>query len=85
MAINHQNIIGEKDKQLADYQKQIEGLQKAQSDLSKQIEEQKAKNNVSIEKIVYLSNIFLIPENSSPIHSYLIFKLNCNLIFSLHT
>lgn len=47
MTVNHQNIIGEKDKQLAEYKKQIENLQKTESELSKQIEEQKAKNNVS--------------------------------------
>jgi peptidoglycan hydrolase CwlO-like protein len=47
MAANHQNIISEKDKQLAEFQKQIENLQRAESELSKQIDEQKAKNNVS--------------------------------------
>jgi hypothetical protein len=50
MTMNHQNVISEKDKQLAEYQKQIEGLQKSESELFKQIEEQKVKNNVS-EKI----------------------------------
>lgn len=47
MTMNHQNLISEKDKQLADYQKQIENLQKSESELFKQIEEQKVKNNVS--------------------------------------
>jgi hypothetical protein len=47
MTMNHQNIISEKDKQLAEYQKQIENLQKSESELFKQIEEQKVKNNVS--------------------------------------
>lgn len=47
MAVNHQNIISEKDKQLAEYLKQIESLQKSENELSKQIEEQKSKNNVS--------------------------------------
>jgi phage shock protein A len=44
---NHQNVISQKDKQLAEYQKQVENLQKAENELTKQIEEQKAKNNVS--------------------------------------
>lgn len=44
---NHQNVISQKDKQLADYQKQVDTLQKAENELTKQIEEQKAKNNVS--------------------------------------
>lgn len=47
MAMNHQNIISEKDKQLVEFKKQIESLQKTESELSKLIEEQKAKNNVS--------------------------------------
>lgn len=47
MVANHQNIISEKDRQLAEYQKQIESLQRAEGELSKQIDEQKAKNNVS--------------------------------------
>lgn len=47
MIANHQNVISEKDKQLLEYQKQIEALQKTESELSKQIEEQKVKNNVS--------------------------------------
>lgn len=46
MVANHQNIISEKDKQLVEYQKQIDVLQKAERELSKQIEEQKVKNNV---------------------------------------
>lgn len=45
--MNHQNIISEKDKQLVEFKKQIESLQKTESELSKLIEEQKAKNNVS--------------------------------------
>lgn len=44
---NHQNVLSEKDKQLLEYRKQIEALQKTEADLSKQIEEQKVKNNVS--------------------------------------
>lgn len=48
MVVNHQNIISEKDKQLSEYKKQIESLQSTESELSKQIEEQKAKNNVSL-------------------------------------
>lgn len=48
---NHQNILSQKEKQLADYQKQVETLQKAQNDLTKQIDEQKAKNNVSSQKL----------------------------------
>lgn len=44
---NHQHVIGQKDKQLADYQKQVDNLQKAENELTKLIEEQKAKNNVS--------------------------------------
>lgn len=47
MMANHQSVISQKDKQLADYQKQVETLQKAENDLTKQIDEQKAKNNVS--------------------------------------
>lgn len=47
MTASHQNIISQKDKQLAEFQKQVDALQKAESDLNKQIEEQKAKNNVS--------------------------------------
>lgn len=46
LVANHQNIIGQKDKLLADYQKQVETLQKAETELTKQIDEQKAKNNV---------------------------------------
>ncbi|CRK99455.1 CLUMA_CG012585, isoform A [Clunio marinus] len=42
---NHQSVISQKDKQLADYQQKIETLQKAENDLIKQIEEQKVKNN----------------------------------------
>jgi seryl-tRNA synthetase len=47
MATNHQNIVSEKDKLLVEYQKQIDALQRAEQELSKQIEEQKVKNNVS--------------------------------------
>lgn len=39
--------MGQKDKQLADFQKQVDTLQKAESELTKLIDEQKAKNNVS--------------------------------------
>lgn len=44
---NHQSIMSEKDRQIIDYQKQIEELKQTESDLSVQIEEQKVKNNVS--------------------------------------
>lgn len=44
---NHQSVMSEKDRQIVEYQKQIEKLQKIESDLSVQIEEQKVKNNVS--------------------------------------
>jgi seryl-tRNA synthetase len=47
MIANHQHVVIQKDKQLADYQKQVDNLQKAENELTKQIEEQKAKNNVS--------------------------------------
>lgn len=47
LVANHQNVLGEKDKQLAELQRQIDALQKAETGLTKQIEEQKAKNNVS--------------------------------------
>lgn len=47
MVANHQNIISEKDKQLVEFQRQVEALQKVESELSQQIEEQKVKNNVS--------------------------------------
>ncbi|XP_070509386.1 putative leucine-rich repeat-containing protein DDB_G0290503 isoform X2 [Chironomus tepperi] len=42
---NHQSVMCEKDRQIIEYQKQIEKLQKIESDLSMQIEEQKVKNN----------------------------------------
>ncbi|CAH1719578.1 unnamed protein product [Chironomus riparius] len=42
---NHQSIMSEKDRQIIDYQKQIEELKQTESDLSVQIEEQKVKNN----------------------------------------
>lgn len=42
---NHQSVMSEKDRQIIEYQKQIEKLQKIESDLSVQIEEQKVKNN----------------------------------------
>lgn len=48
LVASHQNVIGQKDKQLADYQKQVETLQKAEDELTKLIDEQKAKNNVSV-------------------------------------
>lgn len=44
---NHQMAIGQKDNQLADLHKQVDTLHKAESELTKQIEEQKARNNVS--------------------------------------
>lgn len=44
---NHQMSLGEKDKKLVDYQKQVDVLHSAETMLTKQIEEQKAKNNVS--------------------------------------
>lgn len=47
LVASHQNILGQKDQQLADYQKKLESLQTAESELTKLIEEQKAKNNVS--------------------------------------
>lgn len=47
MVASHQNIISQKDKQINDFQKQVDTLHKAESELTKQIEEQKAKNNVS--------------------------------------
>lgn len=62
MAMNHQNIISEKDKQLAEFKKQIESLQKTENELSKLIEEQKAKNNVSFASFSLIS---LPPSRSS--------------------
>lgn len=56
MAMNHQNIISEKDKQLAEFKKQIESLQKTENELSKLIEEQKAKNNVSFASFSLISS-----------------------------
>jgi hypothetical protein len=47
MVANHQNVITEKDKQIAQYQKQVDSLQKVETELAKQIEEQRSKNNVS--------------------------------------
>lgn len=47
MVANHKSVISQKDKQLADLQTQVDTLQKAETDLTVQIEEQKAKNNVS--------------------------------------
>ena len=44
---NHQSVLSEKDRQITEHQKQIEKLQKIETDLSVQIEEQKVKNNVS--------------------------------------
>lgn len=55
MAMNHQNIISEKDKQLAEFKKQIESLQKTENELSKLIDEQKAKNNVSFASFSLIS------------------------------
>lgn len=48
MVANHKSVISQKDKQLADLQTQVDTLQKAETDLTVQIEEQKAKNNVSL-------------------------------------
>jgi predicted nuclease with TOPRIM domain len=48
---NHQSVMSEKDRQIIEYQKQIEKLQKIESDLSVQIEEQKVKNNVSVKPL----------------------------------
>ncbi|CAO1406429.1 unnamed protein product [Diamesa serratosioi] len=42
---NHQMSMVEKDKKLVDYQKQVDVLHSAETMLTKQIEEQKAKNN----------------------------------------
>lgn len=42
-------LVANHQMQLADYQKQVETLQKAENELTKQIEEQKAKNNVSFQ------------------------------------
>lgn len=47
LTASHQSIVSQKDKQLSEHQKQIETLQKAESELTKLIDEQKAKNNVS--------------------------------------
>lgn len=47
MTQTHQSVVSQKDKLLADYQKQVELLQKTETELTKQIEEQKGKNNVS--------------------------------------
>lgn len=44
---NHQNVIGQKETQIAELKKQIEALQKTETELAKQIDEQKTKNNVS--------------------------------------
>lgn len=48
LVANHENILGQKEKQLANYQTQVESLKKVESELTELIEEQKAKNNVSI-------------------------------------
>lgn len=53
MTQSHQNIISQKDKQLADFKKQVDTLQKAESELTKQIEEQKGKNNVSCQNMFH--------------------------------
>lgn len=47
LVASHQNVISQKDKQLSDYQKQVDTLQSVKNELTKMIEEQKAKNNVS--------------------------------------
>lgn len=47
LVASHQNAISQKDKQLSDYQKQVDTLQSVKNELTKMIEEQKAKNNVS--------------------------------------
>lgn len=47
LTASHQSVVSQKDKQLSEHQKQIETLQKAESELTKLIDEQKAKNNVS--------------------------------------
>jgi hypothetical protein len=90
MVANHQNIVSEKDKQLVEYQKQIEALQKAEQELSKQIEEQKAKNNVRTQIFSALTFLFSpslslsLYLNSNPT---LIFRqINCeNFFLSLQT
>lgn len=43
MVANHQNIISEKDKQLAEYQKQIEGLQRAEVNFRSRLMSKKRK------------------------------------------
>jgi len=53
---NHQSVMSEKDRQIVEYQKQIEKLQKIESDLAVQIEEQKLKNNVSDKPSKFRSN-----------------------------
>lgn len=58
LVANHQNIISQKDKQLAEFQKQVDSLHKAESDLTKQIEEQKIKNNVSWESTIRIRTSF---------------------------
>ena len=47
LVANHQSVISLKDKLLVDLQKQVDTLLKAEPELTKQIDEQKAKNNVS--------------------------------------
>lgn len=59
MMAKHQNVLSEKDKQLLEYQKQIEALQKTSAELTTQIEEQKVKNNVSA-TILNMLPFFLI-------------------------
>lgn len=71
MAASHQNIISQKDKQLAEFQKQVDALQKAESDLNKQIEEQKAKNNVSCT----ISLLFFIQNRPSRSHPIRLLRL----------
>lgn len=72
---SHQNIIGQKDKQLADFKKQVDTLQKAESELTKQIEEQKGKNNVSCGNVFH----YVALKNNtqqSPSHSHPSIELN---------
>lgn len=70
LTASHQNIISQKDKQLADFKKQVDTLQKAETELTKQIEEQKGKNNVSS------ANIFLQRKKTIPVTLPSIIKLN---------
>lgn len=69
---NHQNILSQKDKQLTDYQKQVETLQKVENDLTKQINEQKAKNNVSFQKLFDIQ--LSLNSYPKPFPCFLLFK-----------